>query len=82
MLRERNAVSGLTFTNTTDAMEGLQSTWQTERTHQGDRFASLVRWNRAASVLTASGWHNNNNLMPVPMNFLNSYPGLMQNVGY
>ena len=82
LLRERNAVSGLTFTNTVDATEGLQSTWQTERTHQGDRFASLVRWNRTEPVLGQSGWHSYNNLMPVPINFLNSYPGLMQNVGY
>lgn len=82
LLRARNGLGALTFTNAADANEGLQSTWQTEKTHQGDRFASLVRWHRTGDVLAASGWHNYNDLMPVPMNFLYSYPGLMQNVGY
>lgn len=82
IVRARAEQSSLTFTNQSDANDGLQSTWQMDKTHQGDRYANLIRWGKAQDVLGAGGWHPFNNVMPIPINFINTYPNLVQNPGY
>lgn len=81
-IRARDGQNSLTFATAADANEGLQNTWQLDKTHQGDRYASLVRWGKTAQVLGASGWQNYKDLMPLPQNFISSYHNLTQNAGY
>ena len=81
-LRTRSGLGTVSFSNTTDGNAALQAAWKSEKYRQGDRYASLLRWGMAQGVLGAGGWHLYNTLMPVPQNFLDAYPGLMQNPGY
>jgi hypothetical protein len=82
LLRARGGQDAVSFSNQADGYAALQAVWQTEKYRQGDRYANLLRWNTVGQTLSASGWHQYNNLMPVPQNFLESYPGLVQNPGY
>ena len=81
-LRVRNGLSPATFTTPTAAFAVYSETWQKEMYRQGDRFSNLVRWTTDMSVLGPGGYHSNNNLLPIPQSFLNSYPNLTQNPGY
>jgi hypothetical protein len=81
-LRARYSEAPVSFTTETDGNTWLQAAWLTEKYRQGGRYANLLRWGTAQSVLGPGGWHPNNSRMPVPQNFLNIYPGLMQNPGY
>ncbi|HVW59952.1 MAG TPA: RagB/SusD family nutrient uptake outer membrane protein [Puia sp.] len=81
LIRARDGQGSLTFATAADANEGLQSAWQLDKTHQGDRYANLVRWDKAAPVLGAS-WHAWNIVMPVPQSFISSYHNMIQNVAY
>jgi len=82
LIRAKYSEAPVSFTTATDGNTWLQATWLTEKYRQGGRYANLLRWGTAQSVLAAGGWHPNNSRMPVPENFLNIYPGLMQNPGY
>lgn len=82
-LLTRRGQPTVSFTNTADGMTALQSVWQTENLRQGDRFANLVRWGMASSVLGANGFvPGKSGLLPIPQLLLLQYPGLNQNAGY
>ncbi|MBN9384865.1 MAG: RagB/SusD family nutrient uptake outer membrane protein [Chitinophagaceae bacterium] len=81
LLRLRNSQGTVSFNNATDGMTALQDTWKVEKSRQGDRYASLLRWGNAQQVLGAN-WHPFNNLMPIPQTFIAAYIGLKQNPAY
>jgi hypothetical protein len=82
LLRARSGLGTVSFSNATDGNAALQTAWKSEKYLQGGRYANLLRWGMAQSVLGAGGWHPYNTQMPVPQNFLDAYPGLVQNPGY
>jgi hypothetical protein len=82
LLRARSGQGAVSFSNASDGYAALQAAWESEKYRQGDRYANLLRWGMAQSVLGAGGWHQYNTLMPVPQNFLDAYPGMVQNPGY
>ena len=81
-LLARRSQTPVSITNTQDGITALQAAWQTETYRQGDRFINLNRWGNASMVLGASGFHNFNSLLPIPMSLISSYPNLVQNPGY
>ena len=81
-IRAKYSEAPVSFTTAADGYSWLLATWGTEKYSQGDRYACLVRWGKAQSMLAAKGWQLTHNLMPVPLNLINNYPNLVQNPGY
>jgi hypothetical protein len=74
--------STVTFTNQAQAMDIVRTAWKNELAREGQRFAKLVKWGKAADVLGASGYKSNNALLPVPAAVMLNNPNLVQNAGY
>jgi hypothetical protein len=77
--------SQVVSTNNTIAQvrNALRNTWQQEMLREGNRFVCLQRWGMAQLMLGAKGYTSpKNELLPIPADYMNSYSGMMQNVGY
>jgi hypothetical protein len=72
----------LTFVNPSQAREDVRAAWKTEHYREGQRFAKLVKWNIASNVLAANGFQNWHGKLPIPLTYLDKYPGIFQNPGY
>jgi hypothetical protein len=82
LIRNRSGMPALTMTNPDEARTALKDTYQKEFFKEGFRFASLVRWNLAAEVLTSKGYQSYRSLLPIPMNIIENSPNIVQNPGY
>ena len=60
----------------------LYATGKAAMSREGSRFASLLRWEAAAEVLSAKGFSMQHTLLPVPQVFIGNHPNLVQNPGY
>ncbi|MDQ0106087.1 putative surface protein with fasciclin (FAS1) repeats [Chitinophaga terrae (ex Kim and Jung 2007)] len=77
--------SQVVSTNNTIAQvrNALRNIWQQEMLREGNRFVCLQRWGMAQLMLGAKGYTSpKNELLPIPADYMNSYSGMMQNVGY
>jgi hypothetical protein len=81
LLTRRNQPT-VTFTNSSQAMDIIRTTWKSELSREGQRFAKLVQWGKAAEVLGAKGFKNFNGLLPIPQSVLVKNPNLTQNPGF
>jgi len=82
LLLGRSGQQTVNFTDQVQAMGAVQAVWKSELSREGQRFAKLVKWNKASDVLGASGYKYNNALLPIPLSVLQGNPNLNQNVGY
>jgi len=81
-IRVRDGLGTTSFSNTPDGYTVLNETWKKDMNRQGGRFANLVRWQTAMSVLGGNGFQPDKVLLPVPQSLLQLYPNMNQNVGY
>ncbi len=65
------------------AIAGVQQAWKNELSREGQRFAKLVQWGKAAAVLGAKGFiPSKNSLLPIPQYLMDTNPKIVQNPGY
>ena len=66
-----------------ELLSALQTLWKAEMPKEGNRFANLVRWEKAVEVLGSKGFTpNKHELFPIPQFVLDNNPDLFQNPGY
>lgn len=83
LLRARAGQPSLGSQASTEGLRNaLYSQWATEMPKEGSRFANLVRWGLAESVLGGNGYMSHHRLLPIPQAFADQHPGMPQNSGY
>ncbi|WP_149693950.1 RagB/SusD family nutrient uptake outer membrane protein [Chitinophaga sp. CF418] len=82
IVRTRGKKPAITLTNLDDARLELETLYKEELYREGFRFARLVLYNKAQTVLGSKGYQAKNALLPIPQSVLSAYPNLFQNVGY
>ncbi|GAA4316286.1 hypothetical protein GCM10023143_28130 [Compostibacter hankyongensis] len=83
MLRIRQGMTAVSAGMTAaEIRAALREVWQKEMYREGSRFLCLQRWGIAQQVLGSKGYHTGNDLLPIPQNYMNLYPGIRQNPGY
>ncbi|RAJ83362.1 hypothetical protein CLV59_103329 [Chitinophaga dinghuensis] len=65
-----------------EAMNFIQQATRPEQAMEGNTLNNLVRWGIHMNVLGPLGFKFNNDKLPIPLSFLNNYPGVNQNAGY
>ncbi|TCI90361.1 RagB/SusD family nutrient uptake outer membrane protein [Tenacibaculum sp. M341] len=69
----------------TDLFDAIVNEKFLELAHEGQRFWDLVRWNRASTELSGTGYTSKNNLFPIPQSEIDKNTALSaddQNPGY
>ncbi|MBO9200054.1 MULTISPECIES: RagB/SusD family nutrient uptake outer membrane protein [Niastella] len=83
LLLNRRGKQSVTFTDNAQARDAVRDTWKNELYREGQRFAKLVKWNKATEVLAPKGYNPTKNaLWPIPPYILDNNPNVVQNPGY
>jgi hypothetical protein len=82
LIGTRNGQPAVSFTGVAAADSALTHVWSTELYRQGDYFTGLVRLGIAQQALGSNYKANINEWLPIPLSFLNTYIGIIQNPGY
>ncbi|KAA8486837.1 SusD-like starch-binding protein associating with outer membrane [Arcticibacter tournemirensis] len=82
ILAGRRNIAFTPFANAEEGYTQLQSIWKQEMFREGNRFTSLIRWNKAAEVLGNKGFKAHHILLPIPERAQQLNSHLQQNPGY
>ncbi|OQP50741.1 hypothetical protein A4H97_02565 [Niastella yeongjuensis] len=82
LLQARSGGQSVSFSDPAGARDAVQMVWKSEMPREGQRFAKLVKWGKAAAILGAKGYKDYNALLPIPTSALVRNPMLTQNPGF
>lgn len=82
-IRRREKLADLANTISPDNFRTeLMTAWKRNMRTEGNRLLALRRWDTDLTVLGPLGYQKYNELLPIPISILETYPNLYQNVGY
>ncbi len=81
-VQARSSRPSVSFSDPVTARAEVLMVWTVEMPREGQRFAKMVKWGKATSVLGAKGFKDFNGLLPIPTSALLRNPNLTQNPGY
>lgn len=82
-IRRREKLADLANTISPDNFRTeLMTAWKRNMRTEGNRLLALRRWDADLTVLGPLGYQKYNELLPIPISILETYPNLYQNVGY
>ncbi|UPK70569.1 RagB/SusD family nutrient uptake outer membrane protein [Chitinophaga filiformis] len=82
IVRTRGKKPAITLKTLDETRNELKILYKEELYREGFRYARLVLYNDAKTVLGSKGYQDKHALLPIPQSVLEAYPNIHQNVGY
>ena len=82
LISHRAGLPSPSINNPDEARTALVAAYKAAFPREGYRFRNLVRWGLASQVLSNEGYQSYHGKLPIPINILDQYPNINQNVGY